>query len=102
MLVLSCPPNQARFNAVLFELLTLKINGTVCILGDEWDCYDSLHYLEKRLKRDLIATHCMDGSEFSLCGKLISFTDEGVFVSLDAQSSFFTNTACPNNGRGGR
>ncbi len=82
MLVLPCPPSQDRFNAVLFEVLSLNISGTMCILGDEWDCYTTLGYLEKRLKNPVIATHCDDGTEFSVCGRLVNFTPEGVFVSL--------------------
>jgi len=83
MLVLSCPSNQDRFNAAIFEVLNLNIHGTVCILGNGWDCYITLGYLEQRLKQTVIATHCVDGSEFSVCGKVISFTDDGVFISMD-------------------
>ena len=80
MLVLSRPWDQDRFNAALHEVLTLNITGTVCIQGSEWDCYSTLGYLEKRLKTSFIATGRMDGSEFSVCGKRISFTDSGVFI----------------------
>ena len=82
MLILTRPLNHDRFNAALFEVLSLNITGTVCILGGEWDCYYTLGYLEKRLKHTLIATHCMDGTEFSVCGRRISFTPEGVFIFL--------------------
>jgi hypothetical protein len=82
MLILSRPSDQGRLNAVIFELIGLNIHGTVCVPGNYWDCYDTLGYLEKRLKQPVIATHCVDGSEFSIRNKNISFTDRGVFITL--------------------
>jgi hypothetical protein len=80
MLTLSCPVNQDRLNATVFEVLHLNVGGSVCILGDQWDCYSTLGYLEKRMKLPIIATQTIDGSAFCVCGKLIRFTDEGVFI----------------------
>jgi hypothetical protein len=81
MLTLSRPWNHDRFNAVIFELIRLNMCGVVLVPGSRWDCYTTLGYLERRMRRSLIATRCEDGSEFRICDKVISFTDEGVFIS---------------------
>lgn len=80
MLVLSRPFNQDRLNAAIFEIVGLNIHGTVCIPGEEWDCYQTLGYLERRLKRPFIATMCADGSRFCICGKVVYFGQFGVFI----------------------
>jgi hypothetical protein len=81
MLVLTLPCNHDRLNAVIYEVLHLNITGMVCVPGDSWDCYVTLGYLEKRLKRPVIATQCTDGSKFCVGDKTVNFTDDGVFIS---------------------
>jgi hypothetical protein len=80
MLVLSCPVNQDYLNAAVFDVIHLNVDGVVCIIGSGWDCYDTLGYLEKRMKCVMIATQCSDGSEFCVCGRTVSFTTEGVLI----------------------
>ena len=80
MLTLTRPPDQDHFNAAVFELISLNVSGEVYLPG-VWDSYNTLEYLEKRLRISLIATLHEDGSVFSVRGKLVQFTDESVIIS---------------------
>ena len=80
MLTLSKPADHDRLNACIFDQLKMKIHGCVIIPG-AWDCYDTLGYLEQRLKKNVIATLEDDGSVFAVCGKVIYFTDEMVLIT---------------------
>lgn len=79
MLVLSEPANQDRFNACIYDLLHLNVCGTLCVPG-RWDWSSTLDYLERRLKQTLIATLREDGSVFVVRGRVICFTEDGVFM----------------------
>jgi hypothetical protein len=81
MLVLTRPVNHDRLNAAIFEVVHLNVSGVVCIPGAQWDCYITLGYLERRMRCSMIATQRADGSEFCVCGRTVSFTDDGVFIS---------------------
>lgn len=81
MLTLSSPSDHDRLNAAIFEIVGLNVHGTVFIPGNQWDCYNTLGYLEKRLRQPIIATECADGSEFFIRNKHVRFTYEGVFVT---------------------
>jgi hypothetical protein len=83
MLTLSPPSDHDRLNAAVFEIVGLNVHGTVCIPGNQWDCYNTLGYLEQRLRQPIIATECVDGSEFFICDKHIRFASDGVFITLD-------------------
>jgi hypothetical protein len=80
MLFLSRPSDQDRLNATIYELIHLKVGGSVCVPGCNWDCYDTLNYLEKRLKQPFIGTSTLDGSAFNVLGKSVVFTEYGVFI----------------------
>jgi hypothetical protein len=80
MLVLAKPPTQERFNSCIFDLLNLRMSGCVTVPG-EWDCYDALGYLEKRMNRVFIATLEEDGSIFMIGRNTVSFFDDEVVVS---------------------
>jgi hypothetical protein len=80
MLCLSYPNDQDRLNATVYELIHLKVEGSVCVPGCHWDCSDTLDYLEERLKLPLIGTLQLDGSSFCVLDKYVSFTESGVFV----------------------
>ena len=80
MLVLTKPINQSRLNSCVYDQLNLKLAGDVAIPGT-WDCYDTLGYLEKRLKQSVIATLRDDGSVFVVCGKTVFFEPDFVYVS---------------------
>ena len=79
MMVLSKPPNQDRFNACIFDLLNLRLSGYVTVPGS-WDCYDTLGYLERRMKKSFIGTQAEDGSVFVIGRKTVCFMDEEVVV----------------------
>jgi hypothetical protein len=83
MLVLSVPASQSRLNACVYDQLDMRIDGDVVIPG-AWDSYDTLDYLEKRLKQSVIATLKDDGSAFVVRGKLVCFLAESVIVSHSA------------------
>jgi len=80
MLVLTEPVNQSRLNACVYDQLNYNMNGDVAIPG-EWDCYDTLGYLERRLKQSIIATLADDGSKFAVKGKIIVFEPDSVYIS---------------------
>ena len=79
MLVFSEPADQDRLNACIYDLLHLNVCGTLCVPG-QWDCSDTLDYLERRLGLAMIATLREDGTVFVVCGRTVCFTGEGVFV----------------------
>ncbi len=79
MLEFTQPANHDRFNSWVYDMLHMKICGSVSVPG-EWDCYATLDYLECRLKQTIIATLCEDGSIFRLCGKTVYFGDHGVTI----------------------
>jgi hypothetical protein len=85
MLTLSKPYDHDRLNACVFDQLNMKINGDVCIPG-EWDCYDTLGYLEQRLKKSVIATFEDDGSVFTVCGKIVFFKDDMVLIKNEEKT----------------
>ena len=80
MLELTKPLNHDRLNSCVFDQIFMDIDGDVFIPG-EWDCYDTLGYLEQRLKQNLIATLRDDGSMFFIRGKAVCFAPDGVTVS---------------------
>jgi hypothetical protein len=80
MLFLSRPSDQDRLNATVFELIHLKVGGSVCVPGCNWDCSNTLDYLEKRLKKPFIGTSVLDGSVFNVLNKSVAFTEYGVFI----------------------
>ena len=82
MVFFSRPANQDRFNATVYELIRMRYNGTVCVEG-WWDTYDTLSYLEHRMKLEIIPTLRSDGSVFFLNGKCVLFREEHVLVSTE-------------------
>ena len=80
MVFFSRPLNRDRFHATLYELIRMKFQGVVYVDG-EWDAYDALAYLERRMRMEIIPTLSADGSLFQMNGKYVLFTDENVIVS---------------------
>jgi hypothetical protein len=79
MLEFTQPADHDRFNSWLYEMLNMKICGSVSVPG-AWDCYETLDYLECRLKQSVIATLREDGSIFRVRGKTVYFEDDRVTV----------------------
>ena len=79
MLEFTEPVNHDRFNAWMYDMLNIKICGSVCIPGD-WDCYETLGYLERRFKKPLMATMCEDGSVFMVGPKTVYFLPDEVII----------------------
>lgn len=79
MLMLSQPADQDRLNACVYDLLHQNVCGTLCVPG-QWDCSSTLDYLERRLRQTMIATLREDGSVFVVCGHMVCFTADEVFV----------------------
>ena len=83
MLEFSQPTNHERFHAWLFDMLHMKICGSVSVPG-EWDYYAALNYLERRLRHAAIVTEgCDDDSAFRVCGKTVYFEDDRVVIIQD-------------------
>ena len=80
MIWFSKPCDQDRFNATLYELLHMKFSGTVAMRGD-WDAYDALDYLERRLKIRVLPTLRDDGSVCYFNDKYVIFMDDRVMVT---------------------
>jgi len=79
MLFLSTPCNQDRLNATVYELVHMRYQGAVRI-GGAWDPYETLEYLERRMRRALIPTVREDGALFVLRGKRVCFAPDHVLV----------------------
>ena len=80
MLYFPKPADHGRFNATLHQLIHMRFNGSVCIAG-AWDMYETLAYLERRMKMGVIPTLRSDGAFFTLRGKNVIFTNRAVYVT---------------------
>lgn len=80
MVFFSKPADQDRFNATVYELVRMRFDGAACVDG-WWDPHDTLSYLERRMKLEIIPTLRSDGSLFYINGKRVLFLENGVIVS---------------------
>ena len=80
MIFLSRPCDQDRLNATVYSVVSMNFYGAVCIPGS-WDAYDTLGYLERRMRNRLIGTLNDAGTLFRVRGKYVYFDSDRVFVS---------------------
>ena len=88
MILFSKPCDQNRFNATLYELLRMNFCGDVLVDGI-WDPFDTLTYLENRMRIEVMCTLRMDGSLFRFGNKYVLFACDSVLVTT-------SNLSCKN------
>jgi hypothetical protein len=80
MMEFSRPSTHHRLNSTVYEIVHLDFNGSVTIPG-EWDPYQTLEYLEYRMKTPLIPTMNDAGSEFHVRDKFVVFKPFEVIIT---------------------
>ena len=80
MIEFSRPCDQDRFNATVYTLVSMDFDGAVKILGN-WDPYETLECLERRMRNRLIPTLNDDGTLFRVMGKYVHFDTDCVLIT---------------------
>jgi len=80
MIFFSRPCDHDRLNAAVYSVISMHFNGAVCILGS-WDAYETLDYLERRMRNRLIGTLNEDGTLFRVRGKYVYFDSDCVIIA---------------------
>jgi len=76
----SRPSDQDRLNATVYSVVSMDFCGAVRIDGS-WDAYETLGYLERRMRNRLIGTLNDDGTLFRVRGKYVYFDSDHVLVT---------------------
>jgi len=74
------PCDQDRLNATVYTIARMNFVGAVRVLG-VWDPYETLGYLERRMRNRLIGTLNDDGTLFRVSGKYIYFDSDHVLIT---------------------
>jgi hypothetical protein len=80
MIEFSRPCDQGRLNATVYTVVSMNFYGAVRILGS-WDPYETLGYLERRMRNRLIPTLDDDGALFRVRGKYVYFDSDCVLIT---------------------
>ena len=80
MIYFSRPCDHDRLNATVYSVISMHFDGAVCIQGS-WDAYETLDYLERRMRRRMIGTLNESGTLFSVRGKYVYFDSDCVLIT---------------------
>ncbi len=81
------PCDHDRLNAAVYDVVSMNFYGSVRIMGC-WDAYETLGYLERRMRNRLIGTLNDDGTLFFVRGKYVYFDSDFVFITTYRDEMF--------------
>jgi hypothetical protein len=80
MIFFSRPCDHDRLNAAVYSVVSMHFHGAVHISG-KWDAYETLEYLERRMRNRLIGTLNDEGTLFRVRGKYVYFDSDHVLIT---------------------